>query len=328
LKNSDEWQFLRKALLTAMAIAMAVLAVLWVFDTMFNGALLDFFAMATASLFNRPSRSGLLGYGLIILMIILLTGVVTSYRTFMTQHGLYQEAKAQAERARTLAEMEQRRKADMITYLAHDLKTPLASIIAYLNLLEESPGLAPEQRAKHIGVTLDKACRLEQLLEELFDVIRFNLQSITLSEERVNLKFMLEQLADEFYPILLPRGKAIAVSCEDGLTVRADPDKLARVFNNILKNAAAYSRDNTQINVDARRNGSKARIQFANLGDTIPKHKLETIFEKFYRLDASRASKTGGAGLGLAIAKEIVEAHDGSISVSSEDGRTVFTVMV
>jgi two-component system sensor histidine kinase VanS len=326
--KSDEQKFLRKCVLTAFLIIAAVLAVLWVIDTMFNGALLDFLGWFFSNLVTGRwiSRSLLLGVGLIAMLLISLVGVVTAYRTYMTQHALYLEARTEAERATALAETEMQRKSDLITYLAHDLKTPLASVIAYLNLLDESPELAPVERAKYVGIALDKAYRLEQLIGELFEIIRFNLQTITLNEERINLKFMLEQLADEFYPILLPQGKSITVSCEEGLILRGDSDKLARVFNNILKNAAAYSYENTEITVSARQNQGGTEVRFENRGDPIPKQKQEVIFEKFYRLDASRATKTGGAGLGLAIAKEIVEAHDGSISVHSDTAATVFTV--
>ncbi len=306
----------------------AVLFVVWVFDTMFNGALLDFFAMSIGNLFVRPTRSGLLGIGFLAMLLIALVGVLSAYRTYAAQHALYLEARAEAERAKAMAEAETRRKSDLITYLAHDLNTPLASVIAYLNLLEESPDLAPEQRAKYVGVTLHKANRLEQLIGELFEIIRFNLQTITLNEERINLKFMLEQLADEFYPLLLPQGKRIQVACDEDLVLRGDADKLARVFNNILKNAAAYSREQATVTVSARRSQDGIEIRFENPGDPIPKQQQEVIFEKFYRLDASRATKTGGAGLGLAIAKEIVEAHGGRIAVKSDAAATVFTVCI
>lgn len=321
---------MRKCFQTAFFIIVAVLVVLWVFDTMFNGTLLDFVVMITYSVARGPwpFRHALLGTGLVVMLLIALVGIAAAYRTYMIQHTLYLETKAEAERARTLAETEMQRKTDLITYLAHDLKTPLASVIAYLNLLEESPELAEDQRAKYVGISLDKAYRLEQLVEELFDIIRFNLQTITLNEERINLKFMLEQLADEFYPILLPQGKSVSVSCEESLVLHGDSDKLARVFNNILKNATAYSHENTEITVSARQHQDGTEIRFENLGDPIPKHKQDVIFEKFYRLDASRATKTGGAGLGLAIAKEIVQAHGGSISVSSDAAATVFTVTI
>jgi two-component system sensor histidine kinase VanS len=316
--------------MTAFFIITAVLVVVWVFDTMFNGALLNFFGWFFSSLVSGRwlSRSVMLGIGLLFMLLLSLVGILTAYRTYMDQHALYLEAKGEAERAKTLADTEMQRKSDLITYLAHDLRTPLASVIAYLNLLDESPELTPDQRAKYVGITLDKANRLEQLIGELFEIIRFNLQTITLNEERINLKFMLEQLADEFYPILLPQGKSIQVSCDEGLMLRGDSDKLARVFNNILKNAAAYSYENTVISVSARQKQDGTEILFENHGDPIPKQKQEVIFEKFYRLDESRATKTGGAGLGLAIAKEIVEAHGGRISVNSDAAATVFTVEI
>lgn len=327
--RNDEQRFLRKCLLTAFLVITAVLVVLDVIDTMFNGVLLTIFQYFIGLLSGgRSIRSVLFGIGLLILLFISLAGVVAAYRTYVTQHALYLEARTEAERAKELAEIEMQRKSDLITYLAHDLKTPLASVIAYLNLLEESPELSLEQRAKYVGIALDKAYRLEQLIGELFEIIRFNLQTITVNEERINLKFMLEQLADEFYPILLPQGKSISVSCDEDLVLRGDSDKLARVFNNILKNAAVYSYENSEIAVSARQNQSGVEIRFENHGDPIPKQKQDVIFEKFYRLDASRATKTGGAGLGLAIAKEIVEAHRGSISVKSDEEKTTFTVLL
>ncbi len=329
LKN-DERGFLRKCLLTAVLIIMGVLTVLWLVDVLFNGALLTFFSMLINSVPRSPwaFRSTLLVLGFLALLLIAFVSIVSAYRTYASQHALYLDAKAEAERTKALADREMQRKSDLITYLAHDLKTPLASVIAYLNLLEESPDLPPNQRAKYVGITLDKANRLEQLVEELFEIIRFNLQTININDERINLKFMLEQMADEFYPILLSQGKTISVLCAEGLVLRGDSDKLARVFNNILKNAAVYSYENTEITVSAEQKQEGIEIRFQNLGDPIPKQKQEVIFEKFYRLDTSRTTKTGGAGLGLAIAKEIVKAHGGRISVQSDAIATLFTVEI
>lgn len=318
---------MRKCMLTAFLIIVAVMVVLWVFDTMFNGALLNFVGLLSGSLSRGPwtNRSVLLGCGFLVMLLIILVGIVIAYRTYMTQHTLYLEARAEAERSKALIETEMQRKGDLITYLAHDLKTPLASVIGYLNLLDEAPELPVAQRGKYVGITLDKAYRLEQLIDELFEIIRFNLQTITLNTERINLPFMLRQLADEFYPILLPQGKSIRVEAAEGLTMTGDSDKLARVFNNILKNAAIYSDVNTEIEISATQTETEVIITFKNHGAQIPPHKQAVIFEKFYRLDTARSTKTGGAGLGLAIAKEIVEAHHGAISVASDAGRTVFT---
>ena len=220
----------------------------------------------------------------------------------------------------------EQRKNDLVVYLAHDIKTPLTSVIGYLSLLDEAPDMPPEQKSKYVGITLEKAYRLEELINEFFEITRFNLQTIVLNKEKINLLFMLQQMADEFYPMLAPQGKQISVNVPDGLTLWGDADKLARVFNNILKNAIAYSDENSVIDISAAQQDENIVITFMNQGNPIPQTKIDTIFEKFYRLDAARSSKTGGAGLGLAIAQEIVTAHDGTISVESNPENTTFTV--
>jgi len=220
----------------------------------------------------------------------------------------------------------EQRKNDLVVYLAHDIKTPLTSVIGYLNLLDEAPDMPPEQKAKYVGITLEKAYRLEQLINEFFEITRFNLQTIVLNKEKINLLFMLQQMADEFYPMLTPQGKQISVNVPDGLTLWGDADKLARVFNNILKNAIAYSDENSVIDISAGQQDKNIVITFMNQGNPIPQAKLDTIFEKFYRLDSARSTNTGGAGLGLAIAQEIVTAHNGTISVESNPENTTFTV--
>ncbi len=220
----------------------------------------------------------------------------------------------------------EQRKNDLVVYLAHDIKTPLTSVIGYLSLLDEAPDMPPEQKAKYVGITLDKAYRLEQLINEFFDITRFNLQTIVLSKEEINLLFMLQQMTDEFYPMLTPQGKKMSVNVPDGLTLWGDADKLARVFNNILKNAIAYSYENSVINISAKQQEKNIVITFTNQGKRIPKGKLDSIFEKFYRLDTARSTNTGGAGLGLAISQEIVMAHGGTISVESNLDHTTFAV--
>ena len=217
-------------------------------------------------------------------------------------------------------------KNDLITYLAHDLKTPLASVIGYLCLLDENPGLPENLKEQYIGITLEKSNRLEQLINEFFEITRYNLHAIVVNPGRVHLKAMLMQMADEFYPILEPENKRITVDAPADLVLIGDADKLARVFNNILKNAAAYSYPDTEIQVQACLIGQDVFVHFTNHGDPIPERQRETIFEKFYRLDSSRSSKTGGSGLGLAIAKDIVTAHHGKIRVESTLEKTTFTV--
>lgn len=225
----------------------------------------------------------------------------------------------------TAREAEQR-KNDLVVYLAHDLKTPLTSVIGYLSLLEESPDLPVEQRAKYTAITLDKAYRLEHLINEFFDITRFNLQSIELENNRVDIGVMLRQMAEEFYPSLSEKSLDITVTVREDITLIGDADKLARVFDNLLRNAISYSYTDTTIVISAWKDDQYALITVRNQGDEIPLAQLDRLFEKFFRLDSARQSRSGGAGLGLAIAKQIVEQHHGRITVRSTPECTEFLV--
>lgn len=220
------------------------------------------------------------------------------------------------------------KKNDLVMYLAHDLKTPLTSIIGYLTLLEEAPELTAEQRAKFTGIALDKSYRLEQLISEFFEITRFNIHTVTLQRGKVNLGLMINQIADEFYPMLNERGLDVRVDIPDKILIFADSDKLARIFDNLLKNAVSYSYDNSVITVGARVINNRLVIKFRNHCDEIPKDKLDRLFDKFYRIDSSRASATGGSGLGLAIAKQLTELHAGTLTAKSNKDFTDFTVVL
>jgi two-component system sensor histidine kinase VanS len=229
--------------------------------------------------------------------------------------------------ARAAKEAEQR-KNDLIVYLAHDLKTPLTSVIGYLSLLRDEREISEELQEKYLGVALEKAERLEDLINEFFEITRFNLTHLTLEKERVNLSRMLEQIVFEFRPMFLEKGIAYEMEIEPGLSIVCDVDKMERVFDNLLKNAVNYTPEGGKIRVAAGKEAESVVITFWNTGRTIPKEKLERIFEQFFRLDSARRSSSGGAGLGLAIAKEIVELHGGKIWAASEDGTVEFTVEI
>lgn len=236
------------------------------------------------------------------------------------------EIKAILKRQELDAAVSEKKKNDLVLFLAHDLKTPLTSIVAYLSMLESRPDMPVEERAKYTHISLEKAIRLGELINEFFDITRLNLQDIELEPMDINLSMMLEQLADELYGVLQEKHLTCEVNVEENLEVYGDPDKLARVFDNILRNAIAYCYENTNIQISAQLKRGDIEIIFANEGDKIPGAMLQTIFEKFYRVDGSRSSGTGGAGLGLAIAKEIVELHGGLIHAKSDDIKTQFIV--
>lgn len=220
----------------------------------------------------------------------------------------------------------ERRKNELVVYLAHDIRTPLTTVIGYLKLMSEEPDMPVEQRARYLGVTLESAKRLEALTDQLFEITRFNAQGIELERREFDLTVLLQQLADAFFPQLEPQGKRIELDVPAGLRITGDADKLARVFRNILKNAAVYSDVNSVIRVNVANSDARVTVAITDTGSTIPKEALAAIFDKFCRLDNARSAKTGGAGLGLAIAKEIVLAHGGNIQAASNNGETVFTV--
>lgn len=231
------------------------------------------------------------------------------------------------ERRELEAKLAEERKNNLVMYLAHDIRTPLTSVIGYLSLLEEAPDMPMEQKAKYVHITLEKANRLEQLINEFFEITRYNIQEIVLEKEKIDLYYMLLQMMEEFYPLLSRKGNQAELHGDEDVMVYGDPIKLARVFNNILKNAVAYSYDNTKIHIYLEEiEPRQVIIKFQNEGRTIPKEKLSSIFEKFYRMDEARTSNTGGAGLGLAIAKEIVTLHGGEIFAESEKEQVRFVV--
>lgn len=220
------------------------------------------------------------------------------------------------------------KKNDLVLYLAHDLKTPLTSVIGYLTLLEECPELSVQQRAKFTGIALDKSYRLEQLINEFFEITRFNIHNVTLEKNRIDLNMMIAQITDEFYPMLSEKNLSVDIDIIEHIVMYADSDKIARVFDNLLKNAVNYSYENTVIRVGARIRRNKVIIKFRNKSDEIPEDKLERLFDKFYRADTSRTSSTGGSGLGLAIAKQLTELHGGTIRAKSTSDYTDFTVVL
>lgn len=222
----------------------------------------------------------------------------------------------------------EKKKDELVLYLAHDIRTPLTSVIGYLTLLEEMPDLTKEQQDKFIHVTLEKANRLEVLVNEFFDIARFNRHEIDLARTKIDLYYMLVQLADEVYPLLAPDGKTVVIEADENCKIYGDGDKLARIFNNILKNAITYSEPESEIRIEAREEGKETVISFFNRGQTISPKEQERIFDKFYRRDEARQTNSGGAGLGLAIAKELVEMHGGIIAVASSEGITSFTVRI
>lgn len=238
------------------------------------------------------------------------------------------DIKTALEKRKVTAEIAEKRKNDLIVYLAHDLKTPLTSVIGYLTLLRDENQISEELREKYLSISLEKAERLEDLINEFFDITRFNLSNVSLEYSRVNLTRLLEQLTYEFKPMLLDKNLKCELEISPDTIIKCDANKMQRVFDNLLRNAVNYSFEDSTIHIVVTQNEQNINIRFTNCGNTIPKEKLNSIFEQFYRLDTARSSKSGGAGLGLAIAKEIVELHNGMITARSENEIIEFEVEI
>lgn len=234
--------------------------------------------------------------------------------------------KSDIENNELLLKRETQRTKDLITYLAHDLRTPLVSVIGYLNLMIDSEDLTEEQKKHFLAITLEKSTRLEHLIDDFFDITRFNLHDIQLYKEKLDFVFLLNQMVDEFYPLLKEKNQSLTYDGPESFTLLADNEQLARVLNNLLKNAMNYGTTNSTIHLRLSSDAENMIFSISNEGITIPENQLANIFEKFYRLDKSRSTKTGGAGLGLAIAKEIILAHQGTITAASDNGLTKFTI--
>lgn len=244
-----------------------------------------------------------------------------------------------AERAALAAEQ---RKNELVAYLAHDIRTPLTSIVGYLTLLAEAPDMPEGQRARYAQIALDRSYRLEEMMEEFFEITRYNLSSIPIERQHFDIALLCRQVADEFYPSAQARSIDIDVRTRGSIECFADAEKVSRVLNNLLKNAVAYADGGSTVVVSARREEALATdvggnrgaesaflvVEVENQGREISPEHLQAIFEKFYREDGARSTQGGGAGLGLAIAREIARAHGGELTARSLEGRTTFALRI
>ncbi|ADL03091.1 sensor histidine kinase [Lacrimispora saccharolytica] len=221
----------------------------------------------------------------------------------------------------------ERTKNELITNIAHDLRTPLTSIIGYLELLSGETKLDPEVQKKYIGIAYVKTKRLEKLIEDLFGFTKLNYGKISMHVSKVDVVKLISQLLEEFYPSFVDKNLSYELQSNVPVqTISADGNLLARLFDNLINNAIKYGADGKRILVKVHGSEELVTVQVINYGYVIPEEELPLIFNKFYRVEHSRSTNTGGTGLGLAIAKNIVDMHGGTIEVSSDLSGTVFTV--
>ncbi|MDQ0257047.1 signal transduction histidine kinase [Evansella vedderi] len=226
--------------------------------------------------------------------------------------------------------MEEERKAakakqELITSVSHDLRTPLTSIVGYMDLIERDQYKDEVELRHYTNIVFSKAKRLQKLIEDLFEYTRTLHGTMIIKEEKVDVGQLLEQLVAEAFPMLDKAG----VQCRlhpfpEKIIVTADGDKLARVYENLISNAIQYGQKGKYVDIKWKLEKQEAVVEIINYGQPIAAQDLPFVFERFYRGEKSRADHLGGAGLGLAIAKNIIELHGGTVTARSTTDQTVF----
>jgi signal transduction histidine kinase len=218
-------------------------------------------------------------------------------------------------------------KNELITNVSHDLRTPLTSVIGFLGLLIDRENRSEEELQRYTEIAHKKAISLQSLIDELFEFTRVSYGGISIKKTKINLGELLEQLTDEFYPVLNDAGMECCISVpDDKVCVMADGDLLVRLFENLINNSIRYGKDGKYIDVVLKRQDKNVFVDVINYGRKISDSDIPYIFEQFYRADKSRTSFNGGTGLGLAIVKRIAELHNGTVKVESSEKQTCFEV--
>ncbi|MGC7872200.1 sensor histidine kinase [Desulfosporosinus sp. SYSU MS00001] len=221
----------------------------------------------------------------------------------------------------------ERSKNELISGISHDLRTPLTSIKGYLQLLKDQQYETPEQLMNFVGVAFSKTEMLESLVDDLFEFTRLTGKDVKLEYQKLCLNDIVHQLVLDYGPLFQKENLSLQASIPDEkFLVRIDPDKYVRVIENLLGNALKYSHKPGNVLVSLYTINQGVTMTIKNPGEVIKPENLSHLFDRFYRLEKSRSKETGGAGLGLAIAKSIVELHDGRIWAESQNETIYFNV--
>lgn len=216
---------------------------------------------------------------------------------------------------------------DLIACVAHDLRTPITSVKGYLDLALDTKHYDLEQRQKYVRIAQTKANRLEYLIHDLFNYTKLTSGEITLHRSKIDLVQLVEQMVEEFYPLFQEEELECTTKYNISyLEMNMDGELIARAVQNLLSNAIKYGKDGKHVYVELECLEQEVQIRVTNYGLVIPEESIKHLFDKFYRVERSRNVKTGGTGLGLNIAQDIVHLHGGRIQVTSGASGTCFTI--
>lgn len=223
----------------------------------------------------------------------------------------------------------QKTKNDLITNVSHDLRTPLTSIIGYLNLIEEDKYKDEVELRYYTNSAYKKAKKLKLLIDDLFELTKYQNDGIYLNLQTVDFIEMIWQLISDFQFELESKSLKINTDfCEEKIFIKCDPLKLSRAFENLLSNSIKYSEMKSVIDIKISASEENAIFSIKNHGEQISELDLEHIFDRFFRVDKARNSEINGSGLGLCITKSIIDLHNGKISARSNRGIIEFEVIL
>lgn len=249
------------------------------------------------------------------------------YPQFSSAKGKVEEMLRKRNETKELSIQEKEHKNELLMYLAHDLKTPLTSMIGYINHILDHH-VEEEQMDNSIKIAYDKAQRLDDLIDEFAEILRFDDKVSQLDLTKIDVDTMLQQQLAGFYPLMEKRGITLQVEVPKDFYVVGDYDKLLRVFDNLMRNAINYSNEDSIIEISGEQRDAQICLIYQNEAEAIDEESVKHLFDKFYRASTARTTTSGGAGLGLAIAKEIIELHHGSIQASTNGHRVIFTILL
>ncbi|WP_188455728.1 sensor histidine kinase [Virgibacillus oceani] len=217
-------------------------------------------------------------------------------------------------------------KNQLVVNLAHDLRTPLTSVLGYLELILKDESITEEQARHFLTIAFTKSQKLERLIDELFEITKMNYGMLPLDKKRFDLTDLLNQLKEELYPVFENNQLVARINAPVHLHILGDGDLLARLFENLITNAIRYGYDGQYVDINGFIEANEVVVQVVNYGDSIPPDELPHLFDMFYTGDKARTHKEDSTGLGLFIAKNIAEQHNGSITAESSIIQTTFEV--
>lgn len=290
----------RKMFFSVMAIFMIYAAIFIVFED---------YDRNINQPFGEPSDWHLLGFSIIIF--IILAYILKRYAHRMDERISREQATKENEMRRQLTHN-----------IAHELKTPVASILGYTETLLDHPNIDEKTRHLFISRTQTQAQRLTALLQDISTLNRMDYAPHVLEKENINVSILVSEIAQETSLALSHRKMTLHNCLPENIWVYGNPSLLYSIFRNLFDNAINYAGENTTIKISAHKQEPYWKFTFHDNGQGIAAEHLPRIFERFYRIDKGRSRSMGGTGLGLAIVKNAVLMHGGNISVESNNGLT------